>query len=62
MFTAGNFRPGGENGTILKKSDINERNALKALMCDELRLCVPEFKREVEKDGDSILSLWSRGH
>ena len=51
----GNFAPGGESGTIQKKSDDNERNALKALMEDRLRPYVPEFRREVEKDGISIL-------
>ena len=53
----GNFRAGEENGTIMKKSDSNERNALKALMDDTLRPYVPEFKKVVEKDDDSILPI-----
>lgn len=43
--------PGGENGTIMKKSDVNERNALHQLLDDPLRNFVPEFKREVEHEG-----------
>lgn len=43
--------PGGENGTIMKKSDVNERNALRELLNDSLRNFVPEFKREVDHDG-----------
>lgn len=50
-FLAGNFMPGGENGTIMKKSGENERNALRQLLDDPLRNFVPEFKREVEHDG-----------
>lgn len=49
--------PGGENGTILKKSDPRERNALRALMEDTLRNYVPEFKREVETEGHGRSSL-----
>ena len=44
--------PGDENGTIMKKSDTNENNALQKLMSDELRPFVPEFKKVVEKDGN----------
>ena len=43
--------PGGENGTIMKKSDVNERNALRELLTDPLRNFVPEFKREVDHEG-----------
>jgi len=53
--TTGNFAPGSENGTIMKKSDQNERNALMALMDDVLKAFVPEFKRVVEKYEESIL-------
>ena len=49
---AGNFMPGGENGTILKKSGMNERIALRQLLDDSLRNFVPEFKREVDQDGE----------
>lgn len=54
---AGNFAPGSDNGTIMKKSDENEWNALRSLMDDVLRPFVPEFKKVVHKDGHSILSL-----
>ena len=47
--------PGGENGTIMKKSDHKERNALRALMDDPLKDLVPEYKGEVEHEGGSIL-------
>lgn len=43
--------PGGENGTIRKKSGENERIALRQLLNDSLRNFVPEFKREVDHDG-----------
>ena len=51
----GNFRAGEESGTIMKKSDANEHNALKAIMDDVLRPYVPEFKKVVEQDDGSIL-------
>lgn len=41
----------------MKKSDDNEHHALRALMSDTLRPFVPEFKRVVERDGDSILPI-----
>lgn len=52
---AGNFRAGEDSGTIMKKSDANERNALKAIMDDILKPYVPEFKKVVEQDDGSIL-------
>ncbi len=52
---AGNFRAGEESGTIMKKSDANERNALQAIMDDVLRSFAPEFKKVVEQDDGSIL-------
>ena len=39
----------------MKKSDANERNALKAIMDDILKPYVPEFKKVVEQDDGSIL-------
>ncbi len=48
---AGNFMPGDESGTIMKKSDAKERKALHELMSDNLRNFVPEFKKVIEKDG-----------
>lgn len=57
LFLAGNFLPGGENGTIMKKSDENERNALNQLLYDSLRNFVPEFKREVEHSGHGEVLL-----
>ena len=52
-FPQGNFEP-GEGGTIMKKSSCNELESLRGLMCDELRPFVPEFVKEVEKNGQSI--------
>lgn len=47
--------PGGENGTIMKKSGDNERKALQGLMEDPaMANFVPEFKREVEHKGEGI--------
>ena len=43
--------PGDENGTIMKKSDPNERKALQELMSDTLKHFVPEFKKVIEKEG-----------
>ena len=45
--------PGDDSGTIMKKSDPNERKALEALMVDRLKPFVPEFKKVIEKDGHS---------
>jgi len=60
--------PGGENGTIMKKSDNKERRALRALMDDTLKDFVPEYKGEVEHDGNSIfyntfcsIHVWVKG-
>lgn len=53
----GNFMPGGENGTIMKKCEPRECRALRALMDDPLKDFVPEFKGEVDRDGESILAL-----
>ncbi len=49
---AGNFKSGGGNGTILKKSDENERIALRQLLNDALRNFVPEFKGESVDEHD----------
>ena len=48
----GNFSPGEENGTIIKKSSQDESLALQRLMDDVLRPHVPEFKREIVKESD----------
>ncbi len=48
----GNFTPGEENGTIIKKSSLDESLALQRLMDDVLRQHVPEFKREIMKESD----------
>ena len=55
MPLSGNFRAGEESGTIMKKSDVNEHTALRAIMDDVLRPYVPEFKKVVEQDDGSIL-------
>ena len=41
----------------MKKSDANERNALRAIMVDILRPFVPEFKKVVEQEDGSILLI-----
>lgn len=41
----------------MKKSDANERNALRAIMDDVLRPFVPEFKKVVEQEDGSILLI-----
>lgn len=53
----GNFLPGEENGTIMKKSSDKERSCLRKLMDDSLRDFVPEFRREVEHKGESMYFL-----
>lgn len=54
----GNFMPGGENGTIMKKSSENERKALQGLNEDSaMRNFVPEYRREVEHKGNGISFL-----
>ena len=52
----GCFKP-GENGTILKKSTDKERECLVRLMKDILRPYIPEYKKEVNKGGERILSV-----
>lgn len=54
VLSLGNFRP-GEQGTILKKLGPKERTCLRELMVDVLRPYVPEYKGEVDCDGDRIL-------
>lgn len=41
----------------MKKSDANERNALRAIMDDVLRPYAPEFKKVIEQDDGSILLI-----
>ena len=50
----GNFKA-GEQGTILKIANEIEKECLIKLMKDVLRPYVPEFKREVVKNEESIL-------
>lgn len=50
----GSFRSGGGKGTVLKKCSKMEATAIKNLMFDGMKPHVPEFKREVETDGDRI--------
>ncbi|EDO46853.1 predicted protein, partial [Nematostella vectensis] len=52
----GCFKP-GENGAILKKSCDRERESLIKLMRDILRPYVPEYKREVEKNGEKYIEM-----
>ena len=46
---------GGDNGTILKKCDPRECKSLCNLMNDPLKDFVPEYKGEVNRDGNGIL-------
>jgi len=55
----GSFRSGGGKGTVLKKCSKMESTAIKSLMSDIMKPHVPEFKREVETDGDCIFYLYS---
>lgn len=50
----GSFRSGGGKGTVLKKCSKMEATALKCLMLDIMKSHVPEFKREVETDGECM--------
>lgn len=50
----GNFQA-GDSGSILKKLCPKEHKCLNKLMVDILRPYVPEYKGDVEKDGESIL-------
>ena len=51
----GNFKPGDENGTIIKKSSPDEAKALQRLMDDIARPFVPEFKRQYTENSECIL-------
>ncbi|XP_065919747.1 inositol-trisphosphate 3-kinase B-like isoform X2 [Dysidea avara] len=53
----GSFRSGGGNGTVLKKCSKSEASALKALMSDCMKPYVPEFRRELETDGERYLEM-----
>ena len=45
---------------MLKKCSKMESTALKTLMLDILKPHVPEFKREVETDGECTISHFTR--
>lgn len=53
----GNFSPGEENGTIIKKSSKDEAQALKKLMDDVLRPCVPEYRKETCSEGEVFIEM-----
>lgn len=55
MLMTGNFQAGDAAGTILKKLSPREHKCLQRLMTDILRPYVPEYKGEVEREGESIL-------
>ncbi|XP_070578430.1 serine-rich adhesin for platelets-like [Ptychodera flava] len=52
----GNFKA-GDCGTILKKFCPKERKCLGALMKDILRPYIPEYKGEVEKNGEKYVQM-----
>ena len=55
LFFSGNFHA-GEAGSVLKKLDPREQKCFQRLMSDPLKEFVPEYRGDVEKNGDSILS------
>ncbi|XP_031566144.1 inositol-trisphosphate 3-kinase B-like isoform X2 [Actinia tenebrosa] len=52
----GSFKA-GENGTILKKTSDKEKDCLIILMKDILRPYVPEYRREVERNGEKYIEM-----
>ncbi|KAK3593427.1 hypothetical protein CHS0354_020186 [Potamilus streckersoni] len=52
----GNFQA-GEQGSVLKKYDKGEQVAISKLMKDSLRPYVPEYKGEIEKNGERYIQL-----
>lgn len=58
-FGAGNFKPGGMQGTVLKKSSEREQEALECLMRDRMKPFVPEFHKLIVKEDGSILIVVS---
>lgn len=56
-FLIGSFRAGGGNGTVLKKCSKSEASVLKALMSDCMKPYVPEFRKELETEGDCMFFL-----
>ncbi|KAK3793200.1 hypothetical protein RRG08_012876 [Elysia crispata] len=52
----GNFQA-GEAGSVLKKLDALEQECYQSLMTDSLKKFVPEYKGNVEKNGESILFM-----
>ena len=55
FFSSGNFQA-GEPGAVLKKYDSREQKAFDKLMKDVLRSYVPEYRGDVVKNNESILS------
>lgn len=53
----GNFKPGGVQGTVLKKSTEHEQVALQVLMRDRMKPYVPEFKSIVSKEDGSYIEM-----
>ena len=58
FFSPGNFQA-GDSGAILKKLCPKEHRCLEQLMNDVLRPYVPKYIGNLERDGNSILSLLS---
>ena len=54
VLVLGSFRSGGGKGTVLKKCSKMEATVLKCLMLDIMKPHVPEFKREVETEGECM--------
>ncbi|KAK0054916.1 inositol-trisphosphate 3-kinase B, partial [Biomphalaria pfeifferi] len=52
----GNFHA-GEAGSVLKKLDSREQTCFIKLMSDPLKHCVPEYRGDVEKNGELFIQL-----
>ncbi|KAH9499445.1 hypothetical protein Btru_077887 [Bulinus truncatus] len=52
----GNFHA-GEAGSVLKKLDAREQACFVQLMSDTLRSCVPEYRGNVDKNGELFIQL-----
>ncbi len=50
----GNFQA-GESGAVLKKLDSREKQCYLRLQADRLKMFVPEYRGDTEKNEESIL-------
>lgn len=59
LHCSGNFKPGGIQGTVLKKASEREQEALERLMVDRMKPFVPQFYKLIVKEDGSILFIVS---